>query len=847
MSDAKIRSVNTQLTRFSIAAFAVLAASLAVGAAAIDWSVSEFEAAAVTRRAAAVARLFARQADETERRVQEHAASREASELLLVTSPDRTRRLFADEMAHWLPRYGYTFIVLADSTGGARLSWTEKLGTGGAPPALPAALFTRLAALGASGGYLRLGDDVMLVGGAPMRRASAATSARPAGYLVIGMPVDSGHLSAWGQELATRLSISRAGSLVSDRETVTSFRGAGGDTLLVRQPLHDLFGAPLGVIDAAFDRHELRELFNFSVSGLVLALIVGAVTLGMVWNSGRRLLVTPVRAMAREVEAMRRSRALHEISGDAPAAEWQVLKTTFNETVRTLYDWQQRYRDVFDRAADALFIIEPSTGRVIDANPATTMLTGVPPETMIGQPLPADLWPGGSGQRVVRWRRPDGVTQTWGVAVSEIELDGGPWTLAAYRDLTGREAMAHAQKMEAVGSLAGGIAHDFNNLLGAVLTGTAAARALVGEGHPATVALDGIEHAGTRAAELTRQLLSFSRHDPLRLAPVDLGQAIETVGRICSRTFDRRIVVDAWAPSDLPAVLGDAGEVEQALLNLCINARDAMAEGGSLRLEAQREELDAEQARDVGVQPGTYVTVTVADTGAGMTDEVKARLFEPFFTTKEAGKGTGLGLSLVYGHMRQLGGAIAVRSAVGRGTRVTLHFPALAVRAERPVPPATPPSGARVRPSSPGASRPVVLLIDDERALREMLHLVLDLQGFEVLEAADGASGVARLRERRGEVCAVILDVQLPGELSGGETLTAIRALDADVPVLLCTGFVREDELARMRMLTVDDVLLKPVDVNTLLARLDVLAQAPRSVAAAAGAATAGAATTGAA
>jgi len=834
MPHAKIRSVNTQLTRFSIAAFAVLAASLAMGAAAIDWSVSEFEAASVDRRASAVAGLFARKAAEAARQAEWHASSREAAALLGTGSPASVRRLFENEMGNWLPADGFTFIVLTDAAGVARLTWTRQQGLDGTPPAVPAALYALVASRGPVGGFVRLGGDVMLVGAAAIRPATAAHAAPPAAFLVIGMPVDTTNLRAWSRELSTRIQLASDVPPAGDSRTVHAIRSAGGDTLLVRQPLFDVFGAPVGRIEAAFDRHELRQLFNFSVAGLLLALIVGAVTLGIVWNSGRRLLVHPLRAMAQEVEAMRRSRALHEISGDAPAAEWEVLRTTFNETVRTLYDWQRRYRDVFDRAADALFIIEPSTGRVIDANPATTTLTGVPPEAIIGQPLPADLRPGGAGQRVVRWRRPDGVTQTWGVAVSEIELDGGPWTLAAYRDLTGREAMAHAQKMEAVGSLAGGIAHDFNNLLGAVLTGTSAARSLVGDGHPANVALDGIEHAGTRAAELTRQLLSFSRHDPLRLAPVDLGQAIETVGRICSRTFDRRIVVDAWAPTDLPAVLGDAGEIEQALLNLCINARDAMELGGSLRIEAMREELNAEHARDVGVQPGTYVTVTIADTGSGMTDEVKARLFEPFFTTKEPGKGTGLGLSLVYGHMRQLGGAIAVRSAVGRGTRVTLHFPALAVRAERAAAHlTTPSSGAKARRSSPGAARPVILLVDDERALREMLHLVLDLQGFEVLEAADGASGVAHLRARAGGVCAVILDVQLPGELSGAETLAAIRALDAEVPVLLCTGFVREDELARMRMLTVDDVLLKPVDVNALLARLDALAQAPRAVAAA--------------
>ncbi len=825
MSDAKIRSVNTQLTRFSIAAFTVLATSLAVGAMAIYWSVRQFEEASVPRRAAAVARLFARQADETARRVAEHASGRDAAALAAAGSAGGERRVFADDMVQWLSAYGYTFIVLTDASGIPRHVWTRAEGTDGAPPALPAALYAVLDARGATGGYLRVAGEIMLIGGA-RRHLPPGTRGRATGYLVIGMPVDAAHLRTLGNEVSARVRVLDAPPSPADADGVSAVRSADGDTLLVRNPLHDISGARLGTIEAGFDRHELRELFTYAVAGLLLALVVGAVTLSMVWNSGRRLLVTPVRAMAREVEAMRQSRALHEISGDAPAAEWELLRTTFNETVRTLYDWQRRYRDVFDRAADALFIIEPATGLVVDANPATSMLTGVAPEALIGQPLPTELLPGGPGQKVVRWRRADGVTQTWGVAVSEIELDGGPWRLAAYRDLTGRETMAHAQKMDAVGSLAGGIAHDFNNLLGAVLTGAAAARALTPDGHPARAALDGIEHAGTRAAELTRQLLSFSRHDPLRLAPVDLGQAIETVGRICARTFDRRIVVDAWAPGDLPAVLGDAGEIEQTLLNLCINARDAMAEGGSLRIEARREQLDAEQAGTVGVQPGAYVTVTVADTGIGMTDEVKARMFEPFFTTKERGKGTGLGLSMAYGHMRQLGGAIAVRSATLRGTRVTLHFPALADRAVRPAP--APPAETPARRSSPGTRRPVVLVIDDEHALREMLRLVLDLSGFEVLEAADGERGIALLRERQQEVSAILLDVQLPGALSGADTLVQIRALDADVPVLLCTGFVREDELARMRMFTVDDVLLKPVDVNALLARLDELARTPR-------------------
>ena len=820
MADPRSRSVNSLLARFSISAFVVFSASLALAAAALFGAVDRWETRVTPRVGSAVNRLFERQAEEAARRVEEHASSREVAELMAAPRSLNSQRKFADETAHWLARYGYTFVMIADTSRTAVLSWGVDSATHAVPGPLPRALYSRIDSTGTVSGYLRIGDGVMLVGGAAVRAAAGAPAR---GYLLLGLPVDTGQLRALGHDVSTRLTLA---AVAMDRSSLE--RTDGGDTLVIRQPLIGVFGAPVATIEAAFDRRFLQQLTQRGVAGLLLLLAVGTAILAIAWNSGRRLFVTPVRAIAREMEDMRQSRALHEISGGVPAAEWEVLRSTFNETVRTLHDWQRRYRTVFDRAADALFLLDPSTGHVIDANPATSTLTGVAPEAMIGMPMPAELRPGGPGQRVVRWRRPDGVTQTWGVASSEIVLDGGPWTLAAYRDLTGREAVAHAQKMEAVGSLAGGIAHDFNNLLGAVLTGTMAARAMIPEGHPSLVALDGVEHAGTRAAELTQQLLRFSRHDPLRLAPVDIGHAIETVGRICSRTFDRRIVVDAWVPGDLPAVLGDSGEIEQALLNLCINARDAMPEGGSLRVEARREQVDQHQARSAGVpQPGAYVVVTVADTGTGMTDDVKARLFEPFFTTKETGKGTGLGLSLVYGLMRQMGGAITVSSVPARGTRVTLLFPALA---EPPVraPAVTPASTAAQRPTPADSHRPLILLIDDERALREMLRLVLDLSGFEVLEAADGASGVASLREHQEDVRAILLDVQLPGELSGAETLEQMRAIDPDVPVLLCTGFVREDELARMRMLAIDDVLLKPVDVNALLARLDTLCRTPR-------------------
>ncbi|MBW7935205.1 MAG: response regulator, partial [Gemmatimonadaceae bacterium] len=524
------------------------------------------------------------------------------------------------------------------------------------------------------------------------------------------------------------------------------------------------------------------------------------------------------------------AKAFTELSGRLPVLEWEVLRTAFNETARALSEFQRRYRDVFDRAVDPMFLVDPTTGRVVDANPATVALTGVAATDMIGQSLPAELMPQGSGQRALRWKRPDGATLTWGLAASEVRIEGSTWLLAAYRDLTGREALAHTQKMEAVGLLAGGIAHDFNNLLGAVLTGVTAARALAGPDAAVLPALDGIEHAGTRAAQLTRQLLDFSRHDPLRVAPVDVAAAVENVRSMCSRTFERRIAIDVVVDDALPRVLGDAGEVEQALLNLCINARDALPDGGEIVIEAKARTLDADAALDVRVpRPGAYVELSVADTGTGMTDEVKARLFEPFFTTKAPGKGTGLGLPIVHGLVRQLGGAITVESTVGAGTRVRLLIPALAEREARSAPVERRAEAPRVPAyTAVPTERALVLVVDDEHTLREMMRIVLDLSGFDVVEAPDGTRALELVRLHQERLRAVLLDMQLPGARSGADTLAEIRALEPHLPVVLCTGFVRENDLARARLLGVEDILLKPLDLRALVDRLRaVIAAAP--------------------
>jgi hypothetical protein len=385
-------------------------------------------------------------------------------------------------------------------------------------------------------------------------------------------------------------------------------------------------------------------------------------------------------------------------------------------------------------------------------------------------------------------------------------------TLSAYRDLTDREALAQSQKMDAIGSLAGGIAHDFNNLMGAVLAGVRVARNAAAESRVA--ALDAIELAGRRAAELTKQLLGVSAHEPLVRVAVDVAAAIKNTERMCASAFDRRIQILVDGAAQMSAVDGDQGQIEQALLNLCINARDAMPGGGKIRIGARDEMVDDAMAltlRDIA--PGRYVVITVSDDGAGMTDEVKQRAFEPFFTTKARGKGTGLGLAMVYGLARSSGGTVMLDSAPGAGARFDLYLPASTAARQPRLTPVPDTDGELLRPV-PGAERPVILLADDETGLREMLRMVLEHEGFAILEAANGEEAVQAVE--RGTVGAVLLDVQMP-VLGGLDAFVQIHRMAPQLPVILGTGFVGEVELTALREAGADDLMTKPYDIRALV------------------------------
>jgi len=396
------------------------------------------------------------------------------------------------------------------------------------------------------------------------------------------------------------------------------------------------------------------------------------------------------------------------------------------------------------------------------------------------------------GERIVLWTQ------------SPLRDDGGAVgsVLATGTDVTERRTLerqlVQMQKMEAIGTLAGGVAHDFNN----ILTGIVGNLDLAVKALPAGSAAAGLLHesirASERAARLVRQLLEFSRRAPLERRAVRLGPVVSEVVHLLSQTIDRRIAVESFVAPDLWPAAADSNQIHQVLMNLCVNARDALVErlrdempgagekaGCWIRIRAGNVTVGEEYRREVPyARAGDFVRLSVSDNGRGMDPQTQRRVFEPFFTTKALGRGTGLGLSTVYGIVKQHEGWVTVESAPGRGTTFHVFLP----RA-RDLPDEAAAPGAPVT----RRGRETILFVDDEEMIRELGRKVLEAQGYTVLLAEDGARALETYAAHRGRIDLVILDQTMPS-LSGGETLRRIRALDPDARVILSSGYARGQE-----------------------------------------------------
>ncbi|MGX7707399.1 PAS domain-containing protein [Methylobacterium sp. Gmos1] len=386
------------------------------------------------------------------------------------------------------------------------------------------------------------------------------------------------------------------------------------------------------------------------------------------------------------------------------------------------------------------------------------------------------------------------------------------------------EALRQAQKMEAVGQLTGGIAHDFNNLLTGIVGALDLMQTRINEGRTQNLTryADLATASARRAAALTHRLLAFARRQPLEASAVDANRLVRTMDDLLRRTLGERVQLEVVVAGGLWLTLCDANQLENAILNLAINARDAMSEGGRLTIETANAHLDdAYVAREIGVRAGQYVCIGVSDTGAGMPPEVIARAFDPFFTTKPLGQGTGLGLSMIYGFAKQSDGHVRIYSEVGQGTTVKLYLPRhLGHVADEPAP----------NPSLPvprAEQGETVLVVEDDATVRALIGETLTELGYRVIEASDGQTGL-RLLEAPGRIDLVVTDVGLPG-LNGRRMIDEALAARPHLRVLFITGYAENAAFGNGHLAPGMRMITKPFSIDAFAAKVRAMIEPGRT------------------
>ena len=382
------------------------------------------------------------------------------------------------------------------------------------------------------------------------------------------------------------------------------------------------------------------------------------------------------------------------------------------------------------------------------------------------------------------------------------------------RDVTERNVLEarflQAQKMEVAGQLAGGIAHDFNNVLAVILLQTELIKGEPGLSPAVRQSLHDMQDAVQHAKGLVRQLLVFSRREALQLRPLDLKEVLSNIVPMLRKFLGEQIRLDLQLGKDSAWIEADTGMIGQVVMNLCVNARDAMPRGGALTIRAEAVDVDQASVKEQA-RAGRYVRMTVADTGHGMDEATLKRIFEPFFTTKEIGKGTGLGLSTVFGIVKQHNGWIEVASAVGRGSTFSIFLPAAK--------PLVAPFAAAQESGSPGGTE-TILLVEDEAAIRKVAALLLRRSGYEVIEAANGIEALQRWDERRGRVDLLLTDMVMPERMTGLEVAESLQKRKAGLKVIIFSGYSVDAE--KLRAVNAQGIvyLAKPVMPDALLAAI---------------------------
>jgi PAS domain S-box-containing protein len=517
---------------------------------------------------------------------------------------------------------------------------------------------------------------------------------------------------------------------------------------------------------------------------------------------------------------------------------------------------EARFRGLLEAAPDAMVCVDAG-GRIVLVNAQTERLFGYRRDELAGHPVeilvpdaikashPArragymtDPRPRQMGAGIeLAGRRRDGSTFPAEISLSAIDTGEGILVSAAVRDVTERlelqaererlktqaerdrleRQLNQSQRLESLGQLAGGVAHDFNNLLAVISNYAAfvaeeiASQTPRDQWRPVREDITQIQRAAERAAGLTHQLLAFARRDVIQPRVLNLNQVIETVEQLLLRTLGEHVELSTHLAAGLCPVLADPGQLEQILVNLAVNARDAMPGGGKLIVATANADIDADHvASRVGLVTGRYASLKVSDTGAGMSQEVIDRAFEPFFTTKAKGEGTGLGLATVYGIITQLGGYVQIYSEPGLGTTFTILLPETSQPAGE-APPA--------QPLPRGGAGETILVVEDEAAMREVTHRILTRSGYQVITAVNGLDAIEAAASHPGDIDVLLTDVIMP-QMLGKEAAEQIRARYPGIKILFMSGYTQGILDTQGVVETGVNLIEKPFTEASLLAKL---------------------------
>ena len=496
---------------------------------------------------------------------------------------------------------------------------------------------------------------------------------------------------------------------------------------------------------------------------------------------------------------------------------------------------EEKFSKAFFLSPDAISINRLVDGVYVSVNEGFKQILGFAEEELIGKTAPEiNIWDnpedrnrliealkdeGKANNFEFRFRTKDGDIRYGLMSAAIIELNGVDHILSVTRDISERvqaeeereslrSQLLQSQKMEAVGTLAGGIAHDFNNLLQVVLGYSQLLLAKKSPNSPEYDNLKKITVAARHAADLVKGLLAFSRRATTQPRPLDLNYQVTEVGSLLERTIPKMIKIDLRLEEDLSVIHADPGQIEQILMNLGVNSRDAMPDGGVLIIETRNALLDQDYCRNhIGAKPGRHVMLVVSDTGQGIDKETLEHIFEPFYTTKDVGKGTGLGLSMVYGIVKQHGGHISCESRPGHGTTFRIYFPAVEEEEEE---------HEQVDVFSPPGGLETLLIVDDEELVRDLGSDYLRQAGYTVLTASNGREALEVYQEKQADVCLVLLDLIMP-EMGGRKCFKELLKINPKVKVLIVSGYTSGGTEKDAVELGARGFVEKPYDLTKLL------------------------------